>query len=109
MADASVGEVDILLDGKEHTLRCGLAAAKRVNSIAGGYFGALGRLGALDHDCYVLVISAGLNKKPSDVDEAVYRNGLPDLTQPLTTFVQNLANGGKPIAPDIGDGKTGEA
>lgn len=107
MADASVGEVDILLDGKQVTLKSSLAAGKRVNA-GGGYITMLGRLGAMDHDAYVQVVSAGLDKKPSDVDAAVYRTGLPDLTQSLSTFVEYLANGGKPVAPAETSG-SGEA
>jgi hypothetical protein len=109
MADSSIGEVDVLLDGKEVTLKCSLAAAKRVNGISGGYINVLRQLAAMDHDIYVAVVSAGLDKKPSDVDGAVWRTGLPKLTERLAEFVGYLINGGKSDAPDVGDGKSGEA
>lgn len=107
MADAAIGEVDILLDGKEVTLKSTHSAAKRVNG-GGGYIHVLDKLGGMDHDFYVMVVSAGLDKKPSDVDAAVYRTGLPNLTQSLCTFVEYLSNGGKPIAPSEDKG-SGEA
>lgn len=103
-----IGSVDITLDGKPATLRSSLEAGKRVNS-GGGYMTVLTKLATMDHDYYVLVVSAGLGKKPSDVDGAVYRTGLPNLTQALSTFVEYLANGGKPITPAEDEPKLGEA
>jgi hypothetical protein len=94
---AAIGEVTIELNGKAETLRCSLEAAKRVSGGGGGFMNVLGRLGAMDHDFYVMVVSAGLNKKPIDVDDAVYKTGLPNLTQPLATFVEYLTNGGRPL------------
>jgi hypothetical protein len=108
MADMAVGEVEITLDGKPATLKSTLAAAKRVNGIAGGYMAVLGRLGTMDHDAYVHVVAAGLDKKPSEVEDDVFRTGLLNLTEPLSTFVEYLVNGGKPAAPAKGSG-SGEA
>lgn len=53
----------------------------------------------MDHEFYVLVVSAGLDKRPIDVEKGVYEAGLPNLTEPLSDFVQRLANGGRPLAP----------
>lgn len=108
MADASVGEVDIVLDGNAVTLKSSLAAAKRINA-GGGYINVLGKIGAMDHDVYVLVVAAGLDKKPGDVEQAVYRTGLANLAQSLITYVEYIVNGGKPIAPAMDDDKSGEA
>lgn len=108
MADASIGEVDITLDGKTVTLRCSLAAAKRVNA-SGGLSHVAKRLSQGDLDYYILVVAAGMDKKPNDVESVVYKTGMLDLVEPLTVFIDYLANGGKPVAPDAGDGKTGEA
>jgi hypothetical protein len=97
MADASIGEIEIVLDGTPVTLRSSLEAAKKVGA-GGGYIHALSRLGAMDHDAYVHVVAAGLNKKPSDVDAAVFKTGIMNLTVPLCTYVEYLVNGGKPAA-----------
>jgi hypothetical protein len=106
-ADASIGEVAITLDDKEVVLKCSLAAAKRVNA-GGGYFHVMARLGAMDHDFYVMVVAAGLDKKPNDVEGAVYKAGLPALTERLITFCEYLANGGKPVMPSTGENEPGE-
>jgi hypothetical protein len=100
MTDSSIGEVEITLDGKSVTLRCGLAVAKRVNAYAGGsgFQGITARLGMVDFDTYVALIAFALDKKPIDVEGAVYRTGILTLTADLTTFVTYLANGGKPVA-----------
>jgi hypothetical protein len=102
-----VGEVEISLGGKTETLRSTLKAAKAVNA-GGGFINVLGKLAGMDHDFYVLVVAAGLDKRPIDVENKVYEVGLPSLTEPLSTFVQYLANGGKPLAPTE-DAGTGEA
>ncbi|MGJ5177419.1 hypothetical protein ACQR16_05995 [Bradyrhizobium oligotrophicum] len=94
MADKSNGEVDTPIG----TLRCSLAAAKTINAVAGSYNGALARLGMLDHDIYTAVAAAGLGKKPSEVEDMVYRAGLVNLTAPFVEFVSYLGNGGKPVA-----------
>lgn len=94
----SVGEVEILLNGKTETLRSSLDAGKRVNALgAGGYVHVNNRLQAFDHDYFVMVVAAGLGKKPSDVESDVFWNGLPPLQLDLIKFVNYLANGGKPF------------
>lgn len=94
----AIGEVEIELNGKAETLRCSLEAAKRVSGGGGGFMNVFNRLGAMDYECYVMVVSAGLGKRPIDVDNAVFKTGLPKLTEPLVTFVEYLTNGGRPIA-----------
>jgi hypothetical protein len=104
MANAAIGEVDITLNGKPTTLKSTLAAAKRVNGIAGGYMAVLGQLGTMNHDAYVQVVAAGMDKKPSEVEDDVFRTGLLKLTEPLSTFVEYLVNGGKPAEAAKGSG-----
>lgn len=106
MADTSIGEVDTAVG----TLRCSLAAAKAVNSLAGGYNGMMARLGMLDLDAYVAVAAAGLGKRPSEVEDKVYRAGVINLTGAFVTYVAYLGNGGKPVTEAAGDGApAGEA
>jgi hypothetical protein len=107
----NVGEVEIKLDGKTETLRSSLGAFKRVNA-AGGFTNVINKLLGYDFDYYVTVISAGLNKKPADLadlENAIYKTGLPPLLGDLTKYVGYLANGGKPAEdpgekPDTGEG-----
>jgi hypothetical protein len=101
----NIGEVEIELDGEKKVLRPSLGAAKRVNA-AGGFSNVINKLLAYDFDYFVTVISAGLSKKPSEVEEAIYKTGLPKLVNDTTLYVTYLANGGKP-APTEAD-KSGE-
>jgi hypothetical protein len=94
MAD---GEIEIKLDGKIETLRSSLSAAKRVNA-GGGFSHVVSRIHAADLEFYILVVAAGLNKKTSEVEEAVYKTGLPALGVDVVRFVNYLANGGKPFS-----------
>jgi hypothetical protein len=102
-----MSEVEITLNGKTETLRCTLRAAKRVNA-GGGFAEMLRKLAIFDQDTYFAIVAAGLDKKTSDVEDAVYENGLPDLTESLSTYVSLLANGGKPLKTTE-TGGTGEA
>ena len=93
-----MSDVEIKLDGKEVSLRCTLKAAKRING-AGGFSHVVGRLQAADLEFFILVTAAGLDKKVADVEEAVYRTGLPALGAKLAEYANLLANGGKPYRP----------
>jgi hypothetical protein len=93
------GDVEIKLNGKVETLRPSLGAAKRVNA-SGGFANVVNRIQAADLEFYILVVAAGLGKKNADVEEAVYRTGLPALGVDVIKFVNILANGGKPFEPE---------
>lgn len=103
-----MSEVEVTLNGKAETLRCTLRAAKRVNS-AGGMSEVVRKLQAFDMDAYVLVIAAALDKRPMDVEEAIYSTGLINLAEPVSTYVMLLANGGRPLAAQESDAPSGEA
>lgn len=103
----NVGEVEIELDGKKEVLRSSLGAAKKVNA-AGGFTNVLNKLLAYDLDYFVTVIAAGMDKKPSQVEERVFKTGLPKLLPNVSLYVGYLANGGRPVDPDAGDKDTGE-
>ncbi len=105
----SVGEIEITLNGKVETLRPSLGAAKRVNS-TGGFAHVVNRIQAADLDFYILVVAAGLGKKNAEVEDAVYRTGLPALGADVVKFVNILANGGKPFESEAvaGDETAGE-
>ncbi len=90
------GDLEIKLDGKIVTLRPSLGAAKRVNA-SGGFAHVVSRIQAADLEFYILVVAAGIGKKNAEVEEAVYRTGLPALGADVVKFVNILANGGKPF------------
>ncbi|GAA0030221.1 hypothetical protein [Bradyrhizobium ottawaense] len=89
--------IDITLGGKTASLNANLAAAKAVNALGTGFQNAIFKIGALDLDTYAGVVAAGLGKKASEVEDAVFQSGLVNLTAPLVEFVTLLANGGKPL------------
>lgn len=100
MAD---GEVEIELAGKTYTLVCTARAFKTVGGIGGGFGGVFQRLAQFDPDAYEAIVAAGLNKRPNDVSELIYKTGMRGLTAPLSEFVSQLMNGGKPVQPDEPD------
>lgn len=89
------GEVDITLADELETLRCTLGAIKMVTSHFGSYLECLRRLADMNHDAYVIVVAAGLGKKPKEVEQAVANTGLPNLTGPLSDYIALLTHGGK--------------
>lgn len=91
-----MSEVEITLNGRTEVLRCSLRAAKRVNA-GGGFAEVLRKLAIFDQDTYFVVVAAGMDKRPEDVEDAVYATGLPELNEPLGEYVKLLANGGKPL------------
>lgn len=107
MPAVNQGEVEITLAGEPHVLRSTLRAAKEVSASAGGFIGAYQRLAAFDFGTYVAIVAAGLGKRASEVEQMVYETGIAPLSEPLSRFVQLLANGGKePVAEGA---QTGEA
>jgi hypothetical protein len=95
-ATLGAGDVDIELDGETVTLRPSLRAAQAISRQNGGIRGALRGVTDLDFDIITSIIAVGLGRKPAEVEDAVYRTGLPELVEGVTTFVAVIANGGKP-------------
>jgi hypothetical protein len=98
-----LGEVDTPLGTLKSTLR----AARTVNSM-GGFAEVFRKLAVFDFDAYVSVVAAGLGKKPSEVEDDVFKAGLPALVEPLSTYVEYLSNGGKPLKPAPEGAASGE-
>lgn len=101
--------VDIELNGKTETLKTSLRAARTINGACGDFMNALDGLNKFNMTAYTIIIAAGLDKKPSDVEEAVFSTGLVELTGPLSRFVNALAHGGRdPDAKTEGGAPVGE-
>lgn len=100
MANAAVGEVDIILGDKIETMRSTVAAARIVSHMGSGFLNASARIAAMDFDLCVAVIAAGLGKKPADVEALVFAEGVANLSGEVSTFITYLANGGKPPRED---------
>lgn len=79
------------------TLRCTLRAAKAVNTSFGSFTAAFQAVQTLNFNGACVIIAAGLGaKNVGDVEEDVYRTGMPDLVKPLTDYLILLCNGGRP-------------
>lgn len=114
-----VGEVEVKLEnlksGELETvvLKPSLRAAKLISRQNEGYMGASQAILNLNFDAtvQVLKIAMGLTDHGAeDLQERVYRTGLPPLAAPLIQFIRNLANGGKPpVDPELeADKKDGD-
>ena len=102
-------DVTIVLDGEEHTLRPSLKAASSVSRQFGGFVGAFNALMQGQLDAFTSIIKAGLvskNISTDDLKEAVWRTGLPKLSEPVSRYVSILQNGGKD--PDEGVDEDGD-
>ena len=95
-ASLGAGDVDIVLEGETFTLRPSLKAAQAISRQAGGIMAAFKGLSDLDLDMATGIIAVGLGKKPTEVEETVWRTGIASLIPGLTSFLSNIANGGRP-------------
>lgn len=92
-------DVEIILDGEPVKLRTTLEVGKRINAIGGGFRVVEDRLRASDLLAYIEVVAVALNKTTAEVQEKVFRTGMPYLARPLFQFIGRLGNGGKDFRP----------
>jgi hypothetical protein len=111
-ARLGAGDVQIRLNGEEKTLRPTLSAAIVISRMSGGILGAMQRVSQLDFDTMVVVTRAGLDLTDlgaKGLEEKVFASGLgyaDGLAKPLTLYLENLANGGR---PRVVEGSTDDA
>lgn len=94
--------VNITLDGEEYVLVPTLKAATSVSNAFGGFAGAFQSAAAGDLAAFQRIIRAGIPLKQissDDLNEAVWKTGLPKLAQPVARFIAFLQNGGRD--PDL--------
>lgn len=88
-------EVSIKLNGAEVSLRPTLKAAMTIDKSFGGMLKAFQAVTEMSFAAYAIVIAAGLEKKPSAVEEDIFATGLEDLVEPVAEFLSLLMNGGR--------------
>jgi len=98
------GNVEITLDGDTVTLRPTLKAAQSISRQAGGIMGAVEAVSKFDLDAITSIIALGLDRPVKEVAEAVWRTGCSDLAPAVIKFLGILANGGRPLDDDGGEG-----
>ncbi|WEX10279.1 hypothetical protein [Chelativorans sp. AA-79] len=96
-ARLGAGNVEIELDGETVVLKPTLLACQTLSRQAGGLSAAVEAVGRMDFDMLVSVIALGLNKKPNDVADAVWRTGMTNLIAPAIRFLTIVSNGGRPL------------
>lgn len=104
-ATLGAGDVSFTLAGEERTLRPTLGAARAASRLNGGIMAAVQAIAQFDFDVLVRVLALGLDEKVSDIEDAVYSDGVANLAPHAITFLTNLANGGRPVSEDGGSGK----
>jgi hypothetical protein len=113
-----VGEVEIKLmnlksgELESVVLKPSLRAAKLISRQSEGYMGASQAVLNLNFDATVQILKIALaltDHGAEDLQDRVYRTGLPPLAAPLIQFIRILANGGKPpVDPELEAAKDGE-
>lgn len=102
---ATLGEVEIKLDGETVILKPTYGATTRIEKRFGGWQAAVQAAAAVNTETLAFIVQQGLGLKDSDyprLREAVWRTGAMDLTGPVIRYLRILANGGRPL-PEEGD------
>jgi hypothetical protein len=89
------GVITVDLDGEQYELRPSLLAMKKIQARFGGLRGALEAVGQLNVENIALIVAAGCNAKPAqmqDIEQAVYNQGIADATEQVVPFVTALMN-----------------
>lgn len=102
------GNVTFMLAGAEVTLRPSLRCAQAISKQSGGIMAAIQAISRFDLEVMTSIIALGLDAKGpqemSKVATQVYETGMSNLIEPVTTFLTILANGGRPVDSDGGEG-----
>lgn len=88
-------DIELTLDGETVVLRPTLEAAITVDEQLGGFVEAFRQVGAFKLSAYVVIVAAGLGRRPNEVKTQVYNTGLASLAVPVTHYVTLLSNGGR--------------
>jgi hypothetical protein len=89
-----MSEVEITLAGRPVVLRCTLGALKALDAAPGGLSEVISGLTSYRFASYCAVVAAGTGRRPSEVEEDIYKTGMPALVGDLAEFVGMLVNGG---------------
>lgn len=89
------GLVTLELEGEPVELSATIEAARKLSK-QGGLRVMMDRIGNMDLDAYVAVISAGTgDRNLTSLEERVHHSGVMNLMVPLIEYLSILANGGR--------------
>lgn len=102
--DVSVGDgnVPIMIDGKEYSLKPSYKACLALATGGDGLRTLISRCANLEMDTIKRVIAEGLGRDPKDLQEKLYATGLRNVSGPAIDYLVVLSNGGRPV-PKEGD------
>lgn len=107
MSQPEIGAGDVVVQLGEHsvTLRPSLKAAITLSGQRGGITTMVQRCLDFEFDAIHTVVLAGLGGENSkDLPELVYSAGIMNLAPICITFLHIVANGGRPLGSDEGEG-----
>ena len=96
--EPGLGDVEIELDGRTHTLVPTWDACQRISNRLGGIGGAIEACAKLQMEPMVEIIQVGLGLNPQQakkLPESVYKAGLIALQAPCIRFCRVIASGGR--------------
>lgn len=105
------GNVTINFDGRDWDLVPTLNAIRKISRSSEGLTGAIDRIIRLDFDTICLVMGLGMDlseKGLEGFEERVFKEGIQQYVTPLTKYLINLSNGGRPLAVKSEADKTAE-
>lgn len=101
------GNVEFVLDGERVVLKPTLYACQTISRRTGGLVEAVRRIGNLDVDEIIHVISLGLghaNGEDKDLGEKIFRTGVAEVALAAVKYLNAISNGGKAPAEKSQDG-----
>lgn len=106
--EIGAGDVIIVLDGTEQTLRPSLQACTALASRKGGITGLVSQCLEYNFDAIQSVVLAGLGGKGwKTLPDDIFKAGLIKLAPDCIKFLHIVANGGQPIGADEDDDEAG--
>lgn len=110
------GDVAIMLGGKEQLLRPSLTAITTLSKANGGLVNSINQCSQWNFETICFVVQTGLGlknvKEIRELPQLIYDAGLSDTTGGITNkcveYLHNLARGGRPLPPVVGEGDNAE-
>lgn len=94
---ATGGVVPISLAGEDFELVANARAMLETSTVIGGFGNAFEALRSVNVALLIQILRIGIGRKatPSNLEDLVFENGVPDLLDPIGRYLLMLQNGGK--------------
>jgi len=95
------GDVIIMLDDQEYTLKPTLRASQAISRRFGGLVKAVEQIQSFDTDAIVTVVAAALSinnpRELQDMAEKIFNEGVNSVAPKVIEYLGVLTNGGRPL------------